>query len=46
MPPSSPGSISGVWPIAQRTSMNSATTGIFRKTISQMKDQVSTRTIV
>jgi hypothetical protein len=43
MPPSSSGAISGVWPTAQRTRRNSATIGIFNKTISQMKVQVVTR---
>jgi hypothetical protein len=42
MPPSSPGGLSGDWPTAQRTSRNSATIGIFRKTISQMNVHAST----
>jgi len=42
MPPSNPGSVSGVWRTAQRTIRNSATIGIFRMTISQMNVQVVT----
>jgi hypothetical protein len=42
MPPSSPGVSCGDWATAQRTSRNSATTGILRKTISQMNVQIST----
>ena len=37
------GRLSGVWPTAQRTIMNSATIGIFSRTISQMNVQVVTR---
>jgi hypothetical protein len=43
MPPSCPGALSGGCATAQRTSRNSATTGILRKTISQMNVQMSTR---
>ncbi len=43
MPPSCPGASSGDWLTAQRTSRNSATIGILRKTINQMKVQMSTR---
>jgi hypothetical protein len=46
MPPFSSGAGSGTARTAQRTSRNSATIGIFRKTISQMKVQVSTTSIV
>src|SRR5439155_12746915 len=46
MPPSSPVAGSGVWRTAQRTSRNSATIGIFRQAISQMKVHVSTAPIV
>ncbi len=46
MPPSCPGSVSGVWRTAQRTIRNSAQIGIFRITISQMKVQVVTHSIV
>jgi hypothetical protein len=44
MPPSLPGSGSGVWRTAHRTSRKSATMGIFRITINQMKVQASTPT--
>lgn len=43
MPPSPPGAVSGVWRTAQRTIKNSATMGIFKKNINQMKVHVSTR---
>jgi hypothetical protein len=39
MPPSIPGSVSGVWRTAQRTIANRATIGIFNSTISQMNVQ-------
>jgi hypothetical protein len=42
MPPSSPVAVSGVWRTAQRTIKNSATIGIFKKNINQMKVHVST----
>jgi hypothetical protein len=42
MPPSSPGSLSGVWRTAQRTIRYSAQIGILRMTISQMNVQVVT----
>src|SRR2546421_11868205 len=42
MPPSCCGRSSGDCATAQRTSRNSATTGILRKTISQMNVQIST----
>jgi hypothetical protein len=42
MPPSKPGSVSGVWRTAQRTIKNKAQIGIFRMTISQMNVQVVT----
>jgi hypothetical protein len=42
MPPSCPGAVSGVWRTAQRTIRKSATIGIFRIAISQMKVQTST----
>ncbi len=42
MPPFSSAAGSGTARTAQRTSSNSATTGIFKKTSSQMKVQVST----
>jgi len=38
--------VSGVWRTAQRTIKNSATIGIFKKAISQMKVHMSTRSIV
>jgi uncharacterized membrane protein len=43
MPPSPPGAVSGVWRTAQRTIKNSATMGIFKKNINQMKVHASTR---
>jgi hypothetical protein len=43
MPPSSPPVSSGVWRTAQRTIKKSATIGIFKNTINQMKVQASTR---
>jgi len=46
MPPSSPVAGSGVWRTAQRTSRKSATIGIFRQAMSQMKVHVSTAPIV
>jgi hypothetical protein len=46
MPPSSPGAGSVVWRTAQRTIKNSATTGIFSSTISQMNVHASTHAIV
>jgi hypothetical protein len=42
MPPSSAEKPSGVCLTAQRTMRNSATTGILRKTMSQMKVHAST----
>jgi hypothetical protein len=46
LPPSVCGSSSGTARTAQRTSINSATTGIFKMNISQMKVQVPTASIV
>jgi hypothetical protein len=42
MPPSFPGSVSGVWRTAQRTIANSAPIGTLRMTINQMNVQVVT----
>jgi hypothetical protein len=42
IPPSSPLAVSGVWRTAQRTIRKSATIGIFKNTINQMKVQAST----
>ena len=46
MPPSSVGPVSGVWRTAHLTIRNSATIGIFRKTISQRKVHMLTVPIV
>jgi hypothetical protein len=42
MPPSLPGSLSGVWRTAQRTIMKRATIGTLRITINQMNVHVVT----